>query len=44
LIAPARIYEEGVAVDCEGCTIEQHGDEVHITGATGEVVARLKPS
>ncbi len=43
LIAPARVYPEGVVVDCE-CEIEIVGDEVHITRTSGDVTARIAPA
>lgn len=43
VIAPARIYPEGVTVECGGCTVEVLGDELHLTGVAGEVTARIAP-
>lgn len=45
VIVPARVYPGGVTVECAGCSgsIEQLGDEVHLTAASGEVVARFAP-
>jgi len=43
VIVPARVYPEGVVVDCD-CTVERVGDEVHLTRATGEMTARIAPA
>ena len=44
IIAPARVYPNGVAVECGGCTVEIAGDEVRVGGdAEGTVVIRPAP-
>jgi endoglycosylceramidase len=43
VIAPARVYPEGIVVDCD-CSVERVGDEVHLTRATGVVTARIAPA
>lgn len=36
IIAPARVYPNGVTVECGGCTVDIAGDEVRL-GAAGEI-------
>lgn len=44
IIAPARVYPQGVTVDCGGCSVERDGDEVHLGRLTGDpAVARIAP-
>lgn len=42
IIAPARVYPDGVTVDCGGCTVDIVGDEVRLGpgGATTTAVVR----
>lgn len=42
VIVPARVYPQGVVVDCDGCEVDRADDEVHLTAA-GEVTARIAP-
>jgi endoglycosylceramidase len=37
IMAPARVYPNGVTVDCGGCTVETAGNEVRLTGGDGPV-------
>ena len=44
ILAPARVYPEGVSVDCGGCAVEIAGDEVRLTRVPGDpAVARIAP-
>ena len=44
IIAPGRVYPQGVTVDCGGCTVERDGDELHLGPVTGDpAVARIAP-
>jgi endoglycosylceramidase len=36
IIAPARVYPDGVSVDCGGCAVEIAGDEIHLTRVPGD--------
>jgi endoglycosylceramidase len=36
IVAPTRVYPTGVAVQCDGCTAEVFGAEVHAVATTGE--------
>jgi endoglycosylceramidase len=35
IMAPARVYPDGVTVECGGCTVETAGNEVRLTGGDG---------
>jgi endoglycosylceramidase len=37
IIAPARVYPDGVTVDCGGCTVETVGNQLRLTGGDGPV-------
>ncbi len=44
IIAPARVYPNGVNVDCGGCTVDMQGDEVHLTNVAGDpATATISP-
>jgi endoglycosylceramidase len=44
ILAPARLYPNGVNVECGACTVELAGNEVRVTAVTGDpAVARVSP-
>lgn len=44
ILAPARLYPSGVAVDCGGCKVETTGNEIRLGPVAGDpAVARISP-
>ncbi|HEY5948082.1 MAG TPA: cellulase family glycosylhydrolase [Kofleriaceae bacterium] len=43
IVAPARVYPNGVDVACEGCTATVHGDEIEILASGPKATATVTP-
>jgi hypothetical protein len=43
IMAPARVYPTGANVDCGGCTVEVVGNELRLTGVSGDATVHVAP-
>jgi endoglycosylceramidase len=43
IVAPARVYPDGVNATCDGCTAVVHGDEIVISSSAAATTVRVTP-